>query len=216
LQRIVEFLNTQMDPAEVLAVEVKQYAGQGLKTFVPRVLGQTVAASEKARGGSTGAAAGPQQRWDEDSFFADLTARRGPEAAQVAQALLDWAKARGLRLWWGRGKQDGSFFPILDHAGESYWTISVWTYGSLEIQFKMLATRASFADEAARRDLLERFRAVGMPGVTLPDDAIGRRPSMQLTALSDPAVRERFLGVLDSMIRQIQHGILVPEAGSTV
>ena len=32
LKRIVEFLNEQMDPAEVLAVELRQYEGQGLKT----------------------------------------------------------------------------------------------------------------------------------------------------------------------------------------
>lgn len=40
LRRIVEFLNGQMDAAEVLAVEIKQYkgpsAGQKLKTLVPR------------------------------------------------------------------------------------------------------------------------------------------------------------------------------------
>jgi len=29
LRRVVEFLNEQMDPAEVLAVEIKQYVGQG-------------------------------------------------------------------------------------------------------------------------------------------------------------------------------------------
>lgn len=40
LRRVVEFLNLQMDPAEVLAVEIKQYTGQGLKTLVPRVFGQ--------------------------------------------------------------------------------------------------------------------------------------------------------------------------------
>jgi hypothetical protein len=37
LQRVVEFLNGQMDPAEVLAVEVRQFVGRGLKTLVPRV-----------------------------------------------------------------------------------------------------------------------------------------------------------------------------------
>jgi hypothetical protein len=36
LRRIVEFLNGQMDPAEVLAVEIKQFLGQGLKTLVRR------------------------------------------------------------------------------------------------------------------------------------------------------------------------------------
>ena len=38
---IVEFLNIQMDPAEVLAVEVKQYVNKGLKTLVPRLMGHT-------------------------------------------------------------------------------------------------------------------------------------------------------------------------------
>jgi hypothetical protein len=43
LRRVVEFLNEQMDPAEVLAVEVKQYIGQGrMKTLVPRLIGQTI------------------------------------------------------------------------------------------------------------------------------------------------------------------------------
>ncbi len=41
LRRIVEFLNRQMQPAEVLAIELRQYEGQGLKTLVPIVLGQT-------------------------------------------------------------------------------------------------------------------------------------------------------------------------------
>lgn len=39
LQRIVEFLNEQMNPAEVLAMEIKQYTGQNLKTLVSRVVG---------------------------------------------------------------------------------------------------------------------------------------------------------------------------------
>lgn len=52
LRRIVEFLNEQMAPAEVLALSVKQYTGDDLKTFVPRVIGQT-AAAEKKKGKST-------------------------------------------------------------------------------------------------------------------------------------------------------------------
>jgi hypothetical protein len=44
LRRIVEFLNGQMDPAEVLALEVRQFVGQGLKALVPKVVGQTAVA----------------------------------------------------------------------------------------------------------------------------------------------------------------------------
>ena len=38
LKTIVEFLNVQMDHAEVFVVELKQYVGEGLKTLVPRLV----------------------------------------------------------------------------------------------------------------------------------------------------------------------------------
>jgi hypothetical protein len=48
LRLIVKFLNQQMDPAEMLALELRQYVGEGLKTIVPMVYGQT----EKKIGGN--------------------------------------------------------------------------------------------------------------------------------------------------------------------
>ena len=56
-----------MDPAEVLALEIKQYVGEGLQTLVPRVIGQTAEAEKKK---SVGRGAG--KRWDEASFFAEV------------------------------------------------------------------------------------------------------------------------------------------------
>jgi hypothetical protein len=52
LKRIIEFLNTQMDPAEVLGVEIRHYEGQGLKTLVPRIIGQTAESIIKKNPGS--------------------------------------------------------------------------------------------------------------------------------------------------------------------
>ena len=52
LRRIVEFMNEQMKPAEVLAVEVKQYTstdGDDLRTLVPTVIGQTAEAQQRKR-----------------------------------------------------------------------------------------------------------------------------------------------------------------------
>lgn len=51
LRRIIEFLNTQMDPAQVLGVEVKQFVGENMKSLVPRVVGQTEEAKGKKGGG---------------------------------------------------------------------------------------------------------------------------------------------------------------------
>lgn len=53
LLRIVEFLNKQMSPAEVLAVQIKQYAGSGLKTLVPRVMGLTAEATDRKKPGNS-------------------------------------------------------------------------------------------------------------------------------------------------------------------
>ncbi len=56
LRRVVEFLNGQMNPAEVTAIEVKQYlSSDGTKTLVPQVIGQT--AEVEARKGRRSAQA---------------------------------------------------------------------------------------------------------------------------------------------------------------
>src|SRR5919106_1595667 len=49
LRRIVEFLNEQMDPAEVLALEIRRYGKGELRTLVPRIIGQTAEAEGKKR-----------------------------------------------------------------------------------------------------------------------------------------------------------------------
>jgi hypothetical protein len=38
LRRIIEFLNRNMDPTEVLGLELRQFQGRGLRTMVPLVL----------------------------------------------------------------------------------------------------------------------------------------------------------------------------------
>lgn len=197
LKRVVEFLNSQMDPAEVLAVELKQYTGQGLKTLVPRVVGQTAEAQQKKAPGSAGA-----RQWDEALFLQVLESRRGPKEAAVARHVLDWAKNEGLRIWWGKGRQDGSFFPLIDHTGGTFWTISVWTYGRLEIQFQMMLTKPPFNDEAKRLELLRRLNE--LPEVSIPPDVITRRPSIRLQLLQDAKVLGRFIDVLRWVCEQVR------------
>lgn len=115
LKRIVEFLKIQMDPAEVLAVEIKQYVSDDFRTLVPRVIGQ------RAKTPTT------RRKWDETSFFQALEARCSIEDAGVARRILSWAADKGLRISWGGGSRDGSFFPVVDQQGMWYTLIAVWT-----------------------------------------------------------------------------------------
>ncbi len=98
LQRIVEFLNDQMDPAEVMAVEVKQFVGEQVRTLVPRVVGQTVKSSSKAAPRET-------RNWDRDTFMEQVEAGSGQSAAKTAQLLIDWFESNAAGVRWGTGKQ---------------------------------------------------------------------------------------------------------------
>lgn len=133
LRRVVEFLNEQMDPAEVLAVEIRQYVGGDMKTLVSRVFGQTAEAQRKKVGSAI-----ETRQWDEPSFFRALEERTGAVEAASARRILDWARARGLKPVWEKGKLDGSFTPELDHGGTRYKFACFYTYGSVEMLFEYL------------------------------------------------------------------------------
>jgi hypothetical protein len=167
LRRIVEFLNIQMRPAEILAVEIRQYVGHGLRTLVPAVIGLTVEAQERKTPTPR-----ESRQWDESSFLEELAARRNAAEADVARRILGWAKDQGLRLWWGKGTNDGSFFPMTDHNGAKHWLVSVWTYGRVQVQLGMMKSRPPFDDEAMRRELRDRLNEIS--GVDIPADALSR------------------------------------------
>ena len=197
LKRIVEFLNEQMDPAEVLAVEIRQYVGEGLKTLVPRVIGQTTEAQRaKSSAGRT------KKQWDEPSFFQELEARHSIVEVNIARKILEWAHSRTTRVWWGRGSRSGSFVPVLDHKEKGHSLLAVWTYGTVEIYFYWYKYKLPFDSEEKRRELLSRLNAIA--GVSLPDDAIARRPGIPLSALKDETALKQFLEVFDWVVQEIQ------------
>lgn len=195
LKRIVEFLNEQMDPAEVLAVEIRQYVGEGLKTLVPRVIGQTAEAQQRKS-----SARREVRQWDETSFFQEL-GRRDAEEAEVAGKILEWAKTKKLSIQWGKGKQAGSFSPALeDRPARSL--ISVWTSGQVSVNFQYMQNSLPFDDENERLELLRRLNE--MLGVAIPADALTRFPSIPLSALKDETVLKQFFEIFDWVVQEIQ------------
>ena len=105
LQRIIEFLNEQMRPAEVLGVEVRQYLGQSVRTLVPRVFGLTAEAmSQKGR------ATGTSMTWDEEKFL-EQASERGLAALPNIRKLLDFTKGAA-NISYGIGKTATFHFNV--------------------------------------------------------------------------------------------------------
>lgn len=175
-------------------VSARTHVGQGLRTLVPRVLGQTAEAQQR-KGRSEA------RQWDEQSFFQEFLEKRGPEEARVARQIVDWARDKLPRFTWGRGMKDGSFTPVLDQDAKPYWPLTVYTYGRVEILFQYL-TRPPFDDVTKRQQFLDRLNA--MPGVTISADALSRRPSIPLSTLTNPDSLKGFFESLDWCVSEVR------------
>ena len=192
LKRIVEFLNTQMNPAEVLALELQQFEGQGLKTIVPVVYGQTEEARViKGSGRAT-------RQWDRVSFFAALTERNDPQTIQVAENLAAWMERNADRIDFGSGAKDGSMIMVV---GGSV-PCTIWSYGKLEIEFQYLMRGAPFKEETKRAEFLTRLNQID--GMNFPADVITRRPSILIGSLSKGTRLKDFLAVMDWIVNELK------------
>ena len=91
LATVVGFLNRHMAPrVEVLAVELKQFRGAGLRTLVPRVVAGT--------GGARTRASGPRTRQTRETLLAEFP--EGPIRSS-AQKILERAQGAGARFEFG-------------------------------------------------------------------------------------------------------------------
>lgn len=200
LRQTVEFLNAQMDPAEVLAVEIKHYAGGGLSTLVPRVYGQTESA--KARKGSDY----KPTRWNEQLFFEDLAAKCSA-GVPAARAIFDWANQRGHRMVYGSGTVTGSFVPWIS-AGADLWyqPVVVFSDGTVAIGYDYIKAKPIFNDEAKRDEMRRKLNQID--GVDIPVERLGGEPSIPLPLLADEGRLRQFLDVLDWFV-----GVVKGEGG---
>ncbi len=148
LGRIIEFLNEQMDPAEVIGVEIKQYADArgGLKTFVPRVVGLT----EQRR--LTKRKPHPPISWDEDKYLEDARNRNTPEVVEIIHSLLKFAKAEADRVRWGRGGVYGTFGFDIEKDGKMVPVFTVFSDSRMEIAF------GSLDQNDVDKELIDGFR----------------------------------------------------------
>lgn len=198
LRRIVEFLNEQMDPAEVLAVEIKQFVSQDskLKTLVPRIIGQTTKAQDHKSGGTRSS-----RQWDKISFSEELRSR-APEAVTPARVILEWAENSLDKVKWGKGPKYGTFYAVLDLQGSAHNLLQAWTDGNLYIQLGDPRVHTLLGDPVKRSELLLHLDKI--PGISLSAQAKKKWAYFSLTALSSETALKQFLEVLDWYVQEIR------------
>lgn len=198
LRRIIEFLNGQMDPAEVLGVEVRQFVGEGIKTLVPKLIGQTEAAHRaKSSGGVSG------KQWDEASFIKEMETRHGPEAARVAKVVLEWSAVAFSRIFLGSGEGYGTFTPILQVGKDKYRFFRVSTdQPVIDINLRYLKDKPPFMQEEKRLEFLRRLNEI--PGLNLLPDVIENDLVIPLACLVEATALNRFQQAIEWAMNEVK------------
>jgi hypothetical protein len=191
LQRIVEFLNEQMDPVEVFAIEIHQFVGEDSRVLVPRVIGQKTTAHVK------------NTEWDWDRFSKKLAEDSSGEDVPVARRLLEWGYSHGEFVYWGRGKISGSFVPQISHAGKHYQFFQIATGGRVYVPFGALLTKPPFDSLDKRKELLSRINEIPIEE-QITEDQLDKYPSFRLAELRDGSRLDKFLKTYEWFINQVK------------
>ncbi len=155
VRRIVELLNEQMSPAEILAIEIRQFAGAGnLRTLAPMVFGQTQEASKKRSNSVVGA------RWTGPRLLETITSKFPEAEANVAKDIYAWLSSCGAPLVFGVGRENGSVYPLLRPRGTTINPVYLSTEGKIWLQFAPLVGKPIFDDVSVRAEMRDRFAEV--------------------------------------------------------
>jgi hypothetical protein len=184
LRRIVEFLNEQMRPAEVLAIEVAQFLAGGTRLLAPKLIGAT------ERAAAAKAVTPIKPPIDEEGWLETLREQKGEEAARNAVKLLSWFKERGFITSVTDSQDAVSARP--DH-------MNIWPFfirrstGKIDTALQFLKNDPAFASEETRLNILDKLKA--LPGVSIATTKSTGWPGVPLEALSQDAVWAGFIAI---------------------
>jgi hypothetical protein len=197
LARIVRFINAAGGPKfDFAAMEMRLFESKLTETeiLVPRVLGPVRSAKSVNKDE-------PGKPWDEQSLFVAIEQSSGQEAVAVAKRIHEWAKKK-TRIWWGKGKVDGSFVPVFDYNGTANTLFAVRSIGKVEIYFKRYNPKAPFFQEKLRMELMNRLNQID--GINLAHADLEKFPKIPLTVFAKEGALGKFLEIYDWVLEEIQ------------
>jgi|LSQX01.3.fsa_nt_gb hypothetical protein len=194
LQRIIEYLNEQMNSAEVLGVEIKQYLGRNRKTMVSRVIGQTMrAVSAKTQTRTT-------KQWNRELFIEELATNNKKIEADVLSSIIAWAEDRELHITYGQGHKEGTVRIGLRRKEPYCEPFTFDTKGRITIEQWRLKKFPAFEDDVLCRSLCSRLNQIlGEQKIFFEKSS----ESFAMNELRDQNRLQEFIGLYDWISEQI-------------
>jgi hypothetical protein len=195
LRKIMEFLNKQIDPADVLALELRQFEGEGgLRTLVPQLYGRTEEAQQRK------AISREKPVWEENYIYSELSRRFGPDEVEAAKRIVSWMKNKADRFWPGTGKVIGSLGTSFNWNGVTLYPLNIYANGRVSVNFGY-CMKGPFENAEKRLEWIRRLNRV--EGINLPERP-SDRPSLSLSLFKDDARLRGFLEVMDWFVSELR------------
>lgn len=184
LKRIVEFLNEKMVDVDVLAIEVKQFTGEKLKTLVPRVIGQTVQAENK-KSPST------PRVWNKETILNEFAIKAGIPERDTVNEIFSWVEKERIPIKFGKGAKEGNFILCIARKdGQLINIFSINTSSHIYIQFDYLKQESPYIDENKRMELAKMINE--KLGATISQNQVGGWPTIRISNLNSKERLENF------------------------
>lgn len=192
LNRTMRFLNTCGNPAfDFSILEMNRFHRDQMEILVPHLHGVIPKVTP------------PTHKWDPAKYFPEMERLHGPVTATVARRILEWADPpRVTKVWWGEGRELGSFVPTYIHQGIKHQLFAVYTNGVVEIYFQWYARKKPFASESLRKELQTQLN--NLEGVDIQDEGLVRRPTIPLSTLDAGNNLARFFDIFDWVLETIK------------
>ncbi|HEY9847957.1 MAG TPA: hypothetical protein V6D28_00745 [Leptolyngbyaceae cyanobacterium] len=205
LQRIVEFLHQQMNPAKVFAIEIKQYMEQGNKILASRVIGQTIDVKNPEYSKKI------KNQWDESRLFDKIKSQgeEGYDQVLVAQKICEWVNKHGIfEIEWSQGNT-GGFYLTLNHQNIKFKPASLWAeksskepYAVIQFEFGELKSKPVFQEKNKRLDWLNKLNQIS--GISISNDKIEGYPKQSLSIFKEEAILQQLFQTLDWVAEEIK------------
>lgn len=195
LRRIVEFLNEQMTPAEVLAVEVRNYiSSTGERTLVPSLIGVT----ERAQANK--AATKQQISLSIEEWIAQFNELYGPDAALGISRIIEHLKSRGIGFVVSK-TGDSIIAKLETEDGRTAWPFLVRrSTGNFETSLQYLANRPAYASDEARQTLLDQIKT--LPGVDITTKKVTGWPAFPVSMLLRDDLWASLVPIIDTVLNK--------------
>ena len=198
LRTIVEFLNRQMNPAEVLAVELQYFADDSrtIRTLVPTIYGH-VAAAKPGRSSAVVKSIGMED------FVKLVDESKSPNRSAFVKRLIAWTEQKGFGMDFRMGPNRSVFIPICKVGKQVTYPVSCKDFGKLVFQMRYYQSYEQFQNEETLRELESMLTKI--PGFD-PRGGMKGLPFVDMDMLASEQDRKAVLDVIDWILQTLSNG----------